>query len=95
MKSTNRATAGRVEIGQRACGPVSHAVIDGRGGHPLYLIHSVFVGFQGGTPADAAHPIRTREQLRDYDPGLFALVNQTMAYENRVDWRYQPYQKCP
>ena len=45
------------------------------------------------TPADAAHPIRTRESLARYDPGPFALVNETMAYENQVDWRYEPYEK--
>ncbi len=42
-------------------------------------------------PADAAHAIRTREELAEYNPGLFALVKETMAYENQVDWRYQPY----
>ncbi|MBN1363078.1 MAG: hypothetical protein JW993_20935 [Sedimentisphaerales bacterium] len=42
-------------------------------------------------PADAAHGIRTREALAEYDPGLFELVKETMAYENQVDWRYQPY----
>jgi alpha-glucosidase len=43
---------------------------------------------QDAAPPDAAHPIRTREALRDYDPVLFELVNDTMAYEGRVDWRY-------
>lgn len=42
-------------------------------------------------PADAAHAIRTRAKLAQYDAGLFALVNETMAYENQVDWRYQPW----
>lgn len=45
---------------------------------------------QDAAPPDAAHPIRTREALRDYDPDLFALVHETMAYEGRVDWRYAP-----
>ena len=47
---------------------------------------------QQAAPNDAAHPIATREALKDYDPGLCALVNQTMAYDGHVDWRYTP---CP
>ena len=43
---------------------------------------------QDAAPADSAHPIRTREALRSYDPKLFELVNETMAYDGRVDWRY-------
>jgi hypothetical protein len=39
-------------------------------------------------PADATAPVDTRERLRAYDPDLFELVHQTMAYEDRVDWRY-------
>jgi hypothetical protein len=39
-------------------------------------------------PNDADHPIATRETLRQYDPGLFALVEETMAYKGKVDWRY-------
>jgi len=45
------------------------------------------------TPLDARHPIRTREQLQAYDPGLFALVDETMAYAGQVDWRYRPFQR--
>ena len=45
---------------------------------------------QDGAPVDAAHPITTRELLRDYDPDLFALVHETMAYQGRVDWRFTP-----
>ena len=41
-------------------------------------------------PNDAGHPIATREALREYDPGLFALVEETMAYKGKVDWRYRP-----
>ncbi len=41
-------------------------------------------------PKDAPHPIRTREALRDDDPGLDALVNETLAYEGHVDWRFVP-----
>lgn len=43
---------------------------------------------QGAAPNDAAHPINTREALKDYDPDLHALVNETMAYDGRVDWRF-------
>jgi len=41
-------------------------------------------------PADRDAPVSTREELRDYDPGLYELVHSTMAYVGRVDWRY-PY----
>ena len=44
---------------------------------------------QGAAPNDANHPITTRESLRDYDPGLFALAEETMAYRGKVDWRYR------
>ena len=40
-------------------------------------------------PNDADHPIATRESLKQYDPGLFALVEETMAYKGKVDWRYR------
>ncbi len=46
---------------------------------------------QDAAPNDAPHPIRTREALRDYDPGLHALVRDTMAYEGHVDWRYRTW----
>jgi hypothetical protein len=45
---------------------------------------------QDAAPNDAPHPINTREALKEYDPGLFALVKETMAYEGRVDWRFKP-----
>jgi hypothetical protein len=40
-------------------------------------------------PNDADEPIATREALKQYDPGLFALVEETMGYKGKVDWRYQ------
>jgi alpha-glucosidase len=46
---------------------------------------------QSATPHDASHPVSTREALREYDPNLFSLVNETMAYDGHVDWRYTPY----
>ena len=42
---------------------------------------------QDGAPNDAPHPIATRELLQQYDPDLFALVAETMAYDGHVDWR--------
>ncbi len=45
-----------------------------------------------GSPPDLAdRPVTTREALRAYDPELYALVDETMAYAGHVDWRYQPY----
>jgi len=44
---------------------------------------------QGTAPNDADHPITTRESLRKYDPGLFRLVEEAMAYKGKVDWRYR------
>ncbi len=42
----------------------------------------------GFTPTDANHPITTREALKEYDPDLLSLVDETMAYKGKVDWRY-------
>ncbi|HVR35147.1 MAG TPA: hypothetical protein VMS21_04780 [Methylomirabilota bacterium] len=46
---------------------------------------------QDAAPPDSPHPITTREALKAYDPGLFDLVRETMAYEGRVDWRFTPH----
>ncbi|HOB98197.1 MAG TPA: hypothetical protein PKM43_05560 [Verrucomicrobiota bacterium] len=43
-------------------------------------------------PQGSPTPVNTRERLATYDPGLFALVHETMAYQDKVDWRYQPRQ---
>ncbi len=43
---------------------------------------------QDSAPHDAAHPIRTREVLKEYDAGLYSLVNETMAYDGHIDWRF-------
>jgi hypothetical protein len=40
-------------------------------------------------PAGAERPITTREALKTYDPNLFALVEETMAYKEHVDWRFR------
>lgn len=42
----------------------------------------------GTPPNNAVHPITTREQLKVYDPELYELVHDTMAYNGKVDWRY-------
>ena len=60
--------------------------------HVEYWAMGVLVYFDatGGIvpPNGADHPIATREMLKRYDPGLFALVEETMAYKGKVDWRY-------
>jgi hypothetical protein len=45
----------------------------------------------GETPAPdlADRPITTREMLKAYDPELYALVDETMAYKGHVDWRFK------
>ncbi len=57
-----------------------------------YWVEGVLAYFdatgQNAVPPDAAHAIATRELLQQYDPALFALVNETMAYDGHVDWRY-------
>jgi hypothetical protein len=62
-----------------------------------YWVEGVLAYFdalgQDDAPNDAAHPINTREKLKEYDPDLFALVKETMEYETKVDWRYQPYKR--
>jgi hypothetical protein len=40
-------------------------------------------------PTGADRSITTREALQAYDPNLFALVEETMAYKGHVDWRLQ------
>jgi hypothetical protein len=43
----------------------------------------------GFPPHGADRPIVTREALKGYDAGLFALVDETMAYGGHVDWRFE------
>jgi dipeptidyl aminopeptidase/acylaminoacyl peptidase len=43
----------------------------------------------GQAPNLADRPITTREALKTYDADLFALVDETMAYKEHVDWRLQ------
>jgi dipeptidyl aminopeptidase/acylaminoacyl peptidase len=44
---------------------------------------------QGASPHLADRPITTRETLKSYDPALFALVDETMGYQEHADWRYR------
>ena len=37
---------------------------------------------------ESPHPINSRATLKNYDSDLYALVNETMAYDGEVDWRY-------
>jgi hypothetical protein len=59
-----------------------------------YFAEGVIAFFDAGgqkhPPEDAVHPVVTREHLAVYDPELFALVRETMAYDGHVDWRFQP-----
>ena len=45
---------------------------------------------EGFPPSGADRPITTREALKAYDPDLFALVDETMAYAGHADWRFGP-----
>jgi hypothetical protein len=62
--------------------------------HIKYWVEGVLAYFDaiglGTPPNDADHPINTREKLKAYDPDLFTLVDETMAYKGKVDWRYYP-----
>ena len=40
-------------------------------------------------PHLADQAITTREALKAYDPDLYALVDETMAYSGHVDWRFK------
>jgi hypothetical protein len=44
----------------------------------------------GFPPAGADRPITTREALKGYDPDLYAIVDETMAYREHQDWRFKP-----
>ncbi len=47
-------------------------------------------GGDGQAPVGAVRPITTREALKAYDPGLYRIVDDTMAYREHVDWRFKP-----
>jgi dipeptidyl aminopeptidase/acylaminoacyl peptidase len=46
-------------------------------------------------PRGAERPITTREALRAYDPDLFVLVEETMAYKGHVDWHFKKMRTTP
>jgi hypothetical protein len=53
-------------------------------------VEAYFDAIGDGQPPNLAdRPITTREALKAYDPDLFALVDETMAYREHVDWRYK------
>jgi hypothetical protein len=64
-----------------------------------YWVRGVLAYFdaagQHQAPLDTSHPIATREALQLYDPGLFALVEETMAYKGKTDWRLGFRQQAP
>ena len=64
-----------------------------------YWVRGVLAYFdaagQHQAPLDASHPIATREALQLYDPGLFGLVEETMAYKGKTDWRLSRRQLPP
>ncbi len=59
--------------------------------HSAYWTAGVLAYFdaagQTAPPTDSSRAIETREQLAAYDPELHALVNETMAFDQHVDWR--------
>lgn len=64
------------------------------GGDPVeYWVMGVEAYFDAAgdrlSPYSADQPVTTRETLKAYDPDLYALVAETMAYRGHVDWRYK------
>jgi fermentation-respiration switch protein FrsA (DUF1100 family) len=54
-------------------------------------VEAYFDAAGDGLPPNLAdRPITSREALQAYDPELYALVDETMAYKGHVDWRYRP-----
>lgn len=64
-----------------------------------YWVRGVLAYFdaagQHQAPLDTSHPIATRDALQRYDPGLFDLVEETMAYTGKTDWRLGRRQPGP
>jgi alpha-glucosidase len=61
--------------------------------HVEYWAAGVQAYFDAAGEVPAPHladrPITTREALKAYDPELHALVDETMAYKEHVDWRFK------
>jgi hypothetical protein len=52
-------------------------------------VEAYFDGSGSGLPPHGAdRPITTRQALKTYDAELYTLVDETMAYKGRVDWRF-------
>jgi hypothetical protein len=59
-------------------------------------VEAYFDATGAGLPPNLAdRPIRTREALQTYDSALYALVDETMAYKEHVDWRFRPLVSQP
>lgn len=46
------------------------------------------VGVQAYFDAGGDSKVATRDRLKEHDPELYALVHETMAYQDRQDWRF-------
>ena len=90
-RAVRRQAEGAVRKGDR------RRQMEGHRGNPRscrLLDHGVLAYFdaagQEAAPNDADLPITTRERLKEYDPDLYGLVHETMAYGGHVDWRFEP-----
>jgi hypothetical protein len=52
-------------------------------------VEAYFDAAGDGQPPHGGRPVTTREALQAYDPDLYALVEETMAYREHVDWRFK------
>jgi hypothetical protein len=52
-------------------------------------VEAYFDAAGDGQPPVGGRPVTTREALQAYDPDLYALVDETMAYREHVDWRFK------
>ena len=87
-----------VEFDQRVAGLYEAAVARGlwkgtaaarnRGAYWAAGVEAYFdAAGPGPVPAGADHAITSREALRSYDPELCRLIETTMAYQGKPDWR--------
>jgi hypothetical protein len=52
-------------------------------------VEAYFDAAGDGQPPHGGRPVTTREALQAYDPDLYTLVDETMAYREHVDWRFK------
>jgi len=65
-------------------------------GRVEYWIAGVLAYFDAaGATRIAGQSPGTRQNLKEYDPELFQLVNETMAYEGHEDWRFRSGPAAP